>query len=50
VYFNTGIDVTLLNKVVMSRDVNESRSRRVSKKFSGSRKKFLDEKFLEPKF
>jgi len=28
-----------------TRDVNESRSRQVSKKFSGSRKKFLDPKF-----
>jgi len=32
------------------REVNESRSRRVSKKVLGSRKKFLDEKFIDPKF
>jgi len=32
------------------RDVNESRSRRVSKKILGLKKKFLDEKFLDEKF
>jgi len=42
--------VILITYLVVVRDVNESRLRQVSKKFSGSRKKFLDEKFLDPKF